>query len=337
MLKTDVLTWLETRHGALLDFWRHGGAPPSARLVPHCDMIYALTLIGEPLHADAFSEFLRLAAGTGLPGWRSEGLKLSVHNCAYVLGALNLSGKRLGPLYDAVLRGRVLDLGSLVDPGTLRPRFPSQWAHHSWRVGHWIGGVPSIILSVAGSGSSWAPVFKGLLEPVRLGAEELVDGRTGLLRAYGSDFLQAIFRRLYRMRHDPELGDLGGTAHLLWFDHVLGRPYTGLPRLLAQAQEVFRRQRPFMEDVPYCLDFDIVQLVRTGLDQTATDRAADAERALEMMAVIEAFFAAPTEKYGLHKLPGALAAYHECALLVGVSPEGLGTAPFDIIKRAHWL
>jgi len=335
MLKTDVLAWLAARHRPLLDYWQKGSSPPVVSLAAHCDMIYALTLLGEPLDPGAVDGFVRLAATAGLPGWRSEQVKISVHNCAYLFGALNLLGEK-APLYEKVLHKRVLDLESLVDYRTMQPRFPIMLAHHIWRVGHWIGGVPSIIVSVAESGSSWAPLFRDMVEPVLQAAHDLVDGDTHILRPYDSPRLQALFRRLYALRHDPKLADLGGTAHLLWADHVTGQSYAGLPRLLAEAREAFHQRHPFMEAEPYCLDFDIVQLLRTGLEQSGESPQAEAGPAAEMMGAIEAFFAAPPPRYRLHKLPGALAAYHECALLAGMEAGELG-APIDIIKRAHWI
>src|SRR5690606_17742382 len=115
--------------------------------------------------------------------------------------------------------------------------------------------------------------------------------------------------------------------------------YVAVDALLAQAQKLFRRHEPFMEKAPYCLDFDIVQIVRTGLEQTGAGHAADTARALKMTADMEDFFNRPLpEGYALHKFPGALAAYHECALIAGLDPSGqLGTPAIDIIGRAFWL
>jgi len=341
----NVSSHLETRHGTLLAYWTGSSdAMPQASVEAHCDVVYSLLLLGriETVSPKAVDGFVTLLAGLHLPGWqkRGEEASISVHNCAYAFGALNVLANDPSALYQRVLAGRSQALDQLIDPHTNVPVFPPKWAHHNWRVSHWIGGVPSIIVSIANSRCTHAPTFAALITPVREAADALVDKRTGLLRAYRSDLVQKLFRTAYAIRHDPDLGDVGGVAHLLWIDHVLGRKYVALPALLAHARTLFHKHDPFMEGAPYCLDFDIVQAVRTAADQAdGIQQAADRQRATKMAADIEAFFAAgPGETYTLHKLTGALATYHECLLLL--HPEGIvqdGVAAIDIIKRANWL
>lgn len=343
MLKSTIEHHLRARHGPLLEFWTEGGAMPETSLEAHCDMIYSLFLLGRAgeIPHSAIDAFLAFLGRKNLPGWSSNSNdpKVLVHNCAYAFGALNLLSDAPAPYYDEVLGTRTEAIGELVDSRTLRPVFPSKWAHHSWRVSHWIGGVPSIVLSLARSGYAGADRYAALLAPVRNAVDALLDPQTGLLRTYNSALLQTLFRKAYALRHDPDLGDVGGVAHILWVDHVIGRKYVALPSILAQSQALFRGHSPFMEQVPYCLDFDVVQIVRTGLDQTSGDRGDDGARARAMMADIEQFFAGgPNESYSLHKVPGALAAYHECALIAEVDPSAqLGTRAIDIIARAFWL
>jgi hypothetical protein len=77
-------------------------------------------------------------------------------------------------------------------------------------------------------------------------------------------------------------------------------------------------------------------MVRT----TATGPAGAAvrERAGEYAAAIADYLAQIAPREPLHRLPGALAALHECAL-IGNEPEvlGLGVPPIDIIQAAGWL
>lgn len=343
MLKSDITALLEQRHAELLSFWLTGKDMPEASVEAHCDMIYTLYMLGDidRVSADAVDQFLVYLRAKNLPGWKPEGTDapILVHNCAYAFGALNLLSASPAPLYDAVLAGREPDLDAIVDAQTNHPKFPPKWAHHNWRVSHWIGGIPSLILSVARSGSKASAQYAKIIEAVRPATDDLLDHRTGLIKAYRSEIVQQLFRRLYAVRHDPELGDVGGVAHILWVDHAMGRRYLALDSVLKQSQELFHRNSPFMEKVPYCLDFDIVQIVRTGLDQTGEDRSADTARANKMMADIENFFSAevPSE-YSLHKIPGALATYHECALIGGVDPSAsVGRSATDIISRAYWL
>lgn len=343
MLRNNIERHLERRHGSLFEFWTQGGAIPSASVEAHCDMVYSLFLLGrgDTIPCDAIEKFVALLKTKNLPGWvpMTDAPPILVHNCAYGFGALNLLADDPAPLYEAVLKGRRSDLSQILDPASRRPVFPPKWAHHNWRVSHWIGGIPSILLSVARSGFSGAQLYAELVGPVRDATDALIDSQTGLLKAYRSAIVQKAFRTLYTLRHDPDLGDVGGVAHILWFDHAIGRRYVALEAVLEQSQKLFRRYAPFMETAPYCLDFDIVQIVRTGLEQTKEDRQADAARARQMITDIEHFFASPVSKtYTLHKIPGALATYHECALLAQADTQGaLGTAPIDIIKSAYWL
>jgi hypothetical protein len=44
------------------------------------------------------------------------------------------------------------------------------------------------------------------------------------------------------------------------------------------------------------------------------------------------------DTYDLHKLPGGLAALHECAIAAGnARVPGLEIPPVDIAKEAHWI
>jgi hypothetical protein len=337
-------SFLEKLAPDVFSFWTGKGVLPQAASVEaHCDVVYALYLLGldETIAPSAVQDFAVLLASRELPGFaaRSDAKPLSVHNCAYAFGALNFLSDRFPGLYDLVLSGRTLDLARIVDPVTHAPVFPPKWSHHTWRVSHWIGGVPSILLSLSRSGSACAAQCEALLVPVRQAVNAWLDPETGRLKAYQSEIVQQVFRRFYALRHDPDLGDLGGVAHILWFDHATGRSYAGARGLLAQASRLFAQHRPFMERVPYCLDFDIVQIVRTAGVQVGQNDAADLRRAKALMLDIEAFFAkGDTAGYSLHKFTGALAAYHECALTLDRKTVFASTLlPVDIIKKAYWI
>lgn len=343
-MKGAILENLNRYYGSLITFWEGSGEPPdNISTEAHCDIIYTYKLLGRE-HAiapKAVDYFIDRIGSTNLPGWKPtrDGEIMSVHNCAYAFGALNLLADDKASVYDRILDKRELELDQLIDPKTFRPQFPQKWAHHNWRVSHWIGGVPSIILSLAESGSGAAQVFAPLLSPVREAIDELIDPESGLLRAYSSTTVQAIFRLLYSLRHNPSLGDVGGIAHVTWFDHCIGRRYVNLPALLNNARGLFYAHRPFMEKAPYCLDFDVVQIVRTGQEQMGGRSGTDSVRAAAMMREIENFFSRdkPAD-YTLHKYPGALATYHECAMLSErqyIFNDKI--KPIDIIKAAKWL
>lgn len=341
-LKQKAIRHLERHHSELYGFWMGSNAIPQVSLEAHCDLVYSLFLLGSvnEIHPSAVTAFGDYARALHLPCYGESGpATVSVHNCAYLFGALNLL-RRDGEPHPlaAVVDVRKLSLQGLVDPATQLPLFPAKWTHHNWRVSHWLGGIPSLLLSLERSGMGLPSDFDGISGKVRSVLSALVDNQTGLIRAYKSQAVQRLFRIAYGLRHDPDLGDLGGIAHILWVDHALGRRYTAPDNLLSLATDQFLSRAPFMEKVPYCLDFDIVQIVRTAAEQLGVENEASRQRARAMMGAIDDFFDNPSSTYTLHKLPGALATYHECALLCGEGITWLESGqPVDIIQHANWL
>jgi len=308
------------------------------------DIIYSLVLIGRTdlLTAAGAAAFVaqlrrwRLAGGLNSPSDRSK--PATVHLTAYALGAAVLLRSEGYDISRELLASDRWRLKELFD-GDLRPRWPAQWSHHSWRVSHWIGGAPSILLSL----TRLAPErchAQGCpnLADVLAASDALVDGETGLLKTYRSRFLQALFRAAYRLRHDPDAGDVGGVVHLHWVNYAVGRmPYKAAGALFERAVALLART-PFIERTPYCLDFDVIQIVRTASPSPAalSDVRSRARRLAED---ISGFFETGlTQEYRLHRLPGALAAQHECALITGDrTVHGLALAPLDIIRAAGWV
>jgi hypothetical protein len=323
-------------------FWIAGQAdigPGSIRLQDHPDIVYTLHLLDavdeiSPKAAQAYMDWL---AGAALHG-RPEGTTIAekrpnAHLTAYLLGAVRLleqGGKGVPPdrLYQNWKRDELIDANDL-------PIWPKAWTHHIWRVSHWIGGVPSILLQLAHSDR--APgIDDALVQRVLAACEaRIIKPESGLLRPYRSQLVQDLFRTAYRLRHDPDLGEVGGVVHLLWVYHALDRPYVAGPALYTAAEKHLQT-KPFLEAVPYCLDFDIVQLARTAKDDYP---AALKDRAATYAADIAAFFEKPLpESYTLHKIPGALATMHECAFICGLETiPGLSTNRRDIIKDAYWI
>jgi glycosyltransferase involved in cell wall biosynthesis len=358
-LRERVPALLATRFPEVLaDLGRHGNAPHD-RGVPlegAVDAVYALVLAGraDRLTADVADRLAARLAATRLAGALSgeppDALeRANVHRTAYALGALALL-KALGhDRFATVLRPDAFALDELVDPATGLPRYPARYAHHAWRVSHWIGGVPSILANLERHGEAAARLrVAGPCAPravlVAI-AQSLVAPATGLLRTYRVPALQWGFRTLYRARHDPLLGELGGISHLLWVQHGLDAPIAGLEPLFAASRRALLAHPRFMEEAPYCLDFDILNNVRvTGerLGGLAGDSAL-AVRVRRLHADIRAFLAGePPANYTLHKLPGALATLHEAALLVPDLASGLAddfnlARPLDVPRAAQWL
>jgi len=342
-VSSAVLAYLARFHPEPLAFWTEAGEREGIELLAACDVLYALALMGYEggIARDAPGRFLRLLAARRVPGRFTSGgdEPASVHLTAYALGVLNLLGSSGNDAGDGIFRREAWAIGELIDPKTSLPRWPSHLGHHTWRVSHWIGGTVSIAQSLWKLCPDLAE-RNGLPHvPFLLArADSLIDGETGLLKAYRSRLGQQAFRALYRLRHDPDAADIGGTVHLSWVNYANDRPYKGNAALHSRAWKILQRT-PFMEKVPYCLDFDIIQIVRTSLEGPQEHRADMARRARRLADDVRRFYLSQLdETYSLHKLPGGLATMHECALASG-SPlvAGLHIAPVDIIRRACWL
>lgn len=314
----------------------------SVTLLALCDAAYSRHLIGdEPFSAQALEHFLAVAGACRLAGAATgDGETLNVHLTAYVLGALNLAAPKHAAAVTEFVGRQDWRWEQIFDRDTLLPKWPWKYTHHSWRVSHWVGGAPSIIKSVRKLAPERA-AERGLpqVDDLLRAADSLIDARTGLLRTYKSDALQFVFRQIYRLRHDPEVGDVGGIVHLHWVNYAEGRlPYKAGAALFDQAWTLMQRA-PFIEKAPYCLDFDIVQIVRTAAPSPAALDDAIKARADRYARDTMAFLAERMDgAYTLHKLPGALATVHECALIRGdAQAQDLGIAPIDIIKDAFWI
>jgi len=340
----NILAYLRRHAADGLSFWteRQSAAQPS--VLAACDVFYALKLTGtlDLLAADAPGRFAalisrhRLAGGVG----RGDGVPLDVHKTAYALGVLNFLAAHGWPVQDQALAGRAWRLDEILD-SRHRPRWPWYFAHHAWRVGHWIGGIPAIVLSLWRLAPEKAARNRLPLPDVVLeSSDALLDGDTGLFRAYRLEPVQKAFRALYRFRHDPDAGALGGVAHLHWGNYAAGRlPYKAAPALFDRTWAQMKKRQPFMEEVPYCLDFDILHLARTAVPQADARLPALEREALDYAGSILDFYDTELgETYTLHKLPGGLAALHECALIgkAGRVP-GLDTAPVDVAREAYWI
>ena len=343
-LPQAIFGHLEQHAPKALGFWTGDRVANNTGVLEACDVLYTLTLGGHAnlLAGDSGQRFAwmlshyRLAGGLG----HGEGRKLSVHLSAYVLGALNLLVQHNRPGHQETLRKTGWRISELVEPHTSHPRWPRHLSHHAWRVSHWIGGIPSMIKSLWTLAPELA--VRNHLPPTEIvlaRSNRLIDLDTGLLHPHRSEILQKLFRLLYSMRHDPAAGDIGGIAHLNWVNYAEDRlPYKAADALYERAWNVLQRA-PFMERVPYCLDFDVVQIARTSLPNCEIKREQFQTRVRTYNEDLTHFYLNDLGKdYALHKFPGGLATLHECALATGQPlVSGLNIEPIDIIKGAHWI
>lgn len=343
MISDTVLRYLQNHAADSLNFWTAEGSAARPGLLAACDTLYSLKLSGlmDLVAPDAGPRFALLLSGHSLAGGIGKGIgpDAGVHKTAYALGALHLLEAHGQPVQLAALSEQGWQKRTLLDDDHC-PRWPWYFSHHAWRVGHWIGGIPSIVLSLWRLAPDLAERNR-LPEPADVlhSSDSLIDGKTGLFRAYKVGALQSAFRALYRFRHDPDMGDIGGIAHLHWGNYAAGRlPYKAAPALFDRTWLLLQR-RPFMEQVPYCLDFDVVQLARTAIPEDDHRHDALRARLRDYAQDVTGFYTSQLgADYTLHKLPGGLATLHECALAENLPlVPGLGIRPVDVAREAYWI
>lgn len=340
-----IIDYLRTHHGAAYRFWTEPGCTDVAPLQDLCDALYVQRLLNtDSVAPDAITRFSTILLQHDLPGHgrlSSPRRPISVHATAYALGALTLLRKVDGAQFPTDLHPKNWTFDALISPHNNMPRWPQRWSHHSWRVSHWIGGAPAILLALREAfPDAYASSGGPDVDTVLRAADVLLDPNSGFLHPFRSDTLHSLFNLAYSLRHNPIAAELGGVVHLHWVNYSCGRqPFTAAHALHAECAKLLMQRRPFIETTPYCLDFDIVHLLRTSAAQPAavSDKLRDRIRLLQHD--LGRFFETSLDAgYALHRLPGALAALHECSLLLNeTEAPSLAIAPRDIILTAYWL
>ncbi|GAA0670985.1 hypothetical protein [Rheinheimera tangshanensis] len=342
-MKLKIEAFLDLVAPAVKTFWLTGKETPwNAKLLQdHADYIYTRVLLGDSgwYIPEAVTKYKEVIKNAPLAGKEGVNQPLLPHLTAYVLASLNLLAYAGADVRAEVLSSIKLDLNKLVDAKTQLPIWPEKWSHHTWRVSHWIGGIPSILMTFSRHDPKKQVSELQVLEILEACDKHILQSNTGLMRAYRSELLQQLFRLAYRLRHSPEHGDIGGLVHIHWVNHVAGRPYIAADKLIERCETDLDVDR-FLEKMPYCLDFDYIQLIRTALEQRPKKRSDNINQRVSKfnLDLVAFFYAIPDEGYSLHKLPGALATLHETSLLLGMDKVSeLDIPPLDIIKQAYWL
>lgn len=319
-------------------FWNEGGVVTDSDLLTHCDYIYTMNLLGRAgeLKESSVGGFRDSVMSASLFGTTSD-RPLSAHLTAYVLGSLNLLALNGFTAREDVLLNSKFELDLLIDRNSKLPIWPRKWSHHTWRVSHWIGGIASILLTVSRHDPKNRVPVDLLHETLRECDRQLLT-ESGLLKAYRSEWIQMLFRSAYKLRHDPRHGDIGGLVHLHWVNYAVGRPYKGCEKVLDICFSHLS-ENGFLENVPYCLDFDYIQIIRTGLEQVPSLKTEKLVSRMdlyskEILQFVDEHRGAMTP----HKVPGALAAAIEAQRIVDDSAGSSSEIEFfDVIKHGYWL
>lgn len=342
-MKAEVEAYLDNFAPEIKTFWLGGECFTwdVKTLQDHADYIYIRTLLGDTdwFTSESVKKYAEVIKELPLYGKKDADDTLLPHLTAYLLASLNLLAYAGVDVRKDVLGSITLDLGKFIDSKMQLPIWPKKWSHHTWRVSHWIGGVPSILLTFSRYDPKKQVPEQLVIQVLEACDYHILSDHNGLMKAYRSEFLQKLFRMAYRLRHNPEHGDIGGLVHVHWINHVTNRPYIAADKLIDRCMKDLQ-VGTFLEKMPYCLDFDYIQLLRTALEQKHYKYSNSIEKYIENFRKDLLLFLSnlPKEGYSLHKLPGALATLHETSLLLKETQvKGLDIPPIDIVKLAHWL
>ncbi len=338
----DLDDYCKFKASDISDFWRYGREIEfdEKKLINLNDYVYSAFLLGKEdlISPEAVEKYIAYSSSAPYYGCKKKSHQLLPHTTAYSFGTLNILDAMGYKATEKVFSSMEFDTSKIIRPKSGLPHWPAKWAHHTWRVSHWIGGGPAILLNILRNAKKKEFGEGYILDVLAECDRRIIDDKSGLLRAYKSESLQSIFRFLYSFRHDPEVGNIGGLVHLHWVNYSMGRVFKS-PQSLIDKCLRDTEKKPFLERYPYCLDFDYVQLLRVLSQQVKHREDEVASRIEEYEKDVFSFFQKPLpSQYSFHKLPGALAVLHEAALMRGSHEVlGIGIQPVDIIKKAYWL
>jgi hypothetical protein len=273
----------------------------------------------------------RIMAYQGEEGWfnSSDFQKHSVyHSTAYALGALKILGFTDGKDYFSRLSLFSGLMKANTNIGYDRTHFNLNLIEklHFWRGSHKAGGIAAIVGQIS-EVPGLTEKLLGITAPrnwLEFWAKhyfDKLDSRTGLwlLVPYPIDLA---FGLIYRLKHSPGIGKIGGAAHLYWIFTKMGLRYPS-PEQLSMYTLNQNLNGGLYEKYPYCLDFDgnfLLGRSYSFLDKKEKEIRKRILVSLEKNknAVIDYLINRKPDDWYLssHPLPGALAAVAEADLII---------------------
>lgn len=314
------------------------------------DAVYILAIIGRlhslttPASRTAWQQVIRSFQSED--GWFHAGDAQRhgrVHATAYALGGLAL-------LDEAGAQSSYSELAALrVDP-QLEARYLRSWYTlslverlHFWRGSHQVAGLAAIVGQLRDAG--YESKFSSTTDPnewLALWSQQAmssVDEGCGLW-LLAPTWARTGFDSLYRLRHSPDYGYIGGAAHIYWILEKLGLQFPQGERL---ARWILDRTstNEICEKEPYCLDFDRNFLLARGMSGSAgTPIYADVCQFLDETrgAILSFYSTRDVESWNpnSHKLPGALAAVAEVDRIL-TDQSRLDRGWRDVFETVWWL
>lgn len=221
------------------------------------------------------------------------------HSTAYALATIELASELVGK--DLVPSAILHKLDDNIDFNHALPKnFTLIDRLHVWKASHTFGGLSSIFeLLCKREIKKQNPVLNHYKEII---------GKDGLWR-FANFLPQFIFDLLYRARHDPKLALYGGAAHLYWhFDDIPSR--VDIENAVEKMILIYE-ETAILEKVPYCLDYDVLFILRAfqRSSRLSHNLEAEVDKIFNKVGLaIYEFLINDDGLLWLHALPGLLAA-----------------------------
>lgn len=225
------------------------------------------------------------------------------HSTAYGLASLCLISELTGDKIDtAPLLTKVL---SNLDVTRAMPEnFSAVDKLHVWRASHTFGGI-SAILEFAKA--------QGLIDSNSVLDSYIKSINKLGLWGFSNPVFQLAFDVLYSIKHNPTYAKYGGAAHLYW--HMDTIPTTVDKERAIKAILKFYRNKTILEKIPYCLDYDVLFMLRLlcksgGVSTQLTDKVN--EVFFNVGCSLVEYLTNKNADLWVHAYPGALAAIEVC-------------------------
>ena len=269
------------------------------------------------------------------------------HSTAYALGALRILGFTDGKDYLSELKP-FFGLKKLINifPANELPPFDLDFMEkiHFWRGSHKAGGIPAIVGQLSDV-SGLAENLLGIKAPhdwlnhwIKHYIDRL-DPLTGVWVLVPQP-VDLLFGLLYRLKHSPGIGKIGGAVHLYWIFDKMGIKFP-YPAQLSRYTLDQNLNGGLYEKYPYCIDFDGNFLLCRSyrfLDEKETRLKRRIFKSLRMnrTAVLDYLLKRKTDDWypRAHALPGAIAAIAEAELIIEDEANRLWN---DVFELVWWL
>ncbi|MCH8049073.1 hypothetical protein IIC44_03180 [Patescibacteria group bacterium] len=152
MVLFDLDDYCKFKASDISDFWRYGREIEfdEKKLINLNDYVYSAFLLGKEdlISPEAVEKYIAYSSSAPYYGCKKKSHQLLPHTTAYSFGTLNILDAMGYKATEKVFSSMEFDTSKIIRPKSGLPHWPAKWAHHTWRVSHWIGGGPAILLNI---------------------------------------------------------------------------------------------------------------------------------------------------------------------------------------------